>query len=252
MSEYLFHANALGVGGAVTYNGRRTVIPSHAGVVLSAGGGHGSGRSENYDDNGVSFSLAETHVKGSEIAAGIFETITDVRIHDFTIYDRDDVPRLRIGTMEAWMRSMRSLADSESQFEVRLTYGGISVDGSELEPLIDISLCSAPTFAAVTTALPAPAGTLTATGTLVRGFHPPGAVVLSTAGCELAVPSVGRAVFGEFEFKQDYRRVRLLRVKLNSGGVVELTNSGARTATVGGDDGYIVAGAVEGNGSPPF
>lgn len=245
MSEYLFHANALGVGGVVTYGGRRKIIPSHAGAVLSAGGGHGSGRSINYDDNGVSFSLAETEVNGRE-TAGLFETITHVKIDDFTVYDRDDVPRLRIGSMEAWMSSTRSLADSESQFKVILTYEHISVDGLEVQPNVNISLCSAPTFSAARTALAAPAGALVVNGALVTGFNPPAAVAISTAtGCELMVPSVGRAVFGEFEFKPDYRRVRLLRLKLGS-SVMSLASS------IGGDDGYIVAGAVEGNGSPPF
>jgi len=246
MSEYLFHANALGVGGAVMFGGRQSDIPSQAATVLSTGGGRGSARSDGYNDNGVSFSSAETHVAGNEILPGVFQTIAEVQIHNFTVYDQHDFPRLRIGTMYARMTSTRNVDLTEPKFELTLNYDGINVDGNFLDAFVNVELRDAPTFGDVSSILAVPEGAQTITGGLVKGFHPPGdRLMLTSQGCELPIPHVGLARFGEFEFRPGYRRVRMFRLKLQPGG-----SSGPES--LGGDGGFVVAGAVEGNGSPPF
>jgi hypothetical protein len=278
MSEYLFHANALGVGGAVTSGNRRNVIPSHAAVVLSAAGGYGSSTSENYDENGVSFSLAKTTVVGGEIAPGIFQTYADVLITDFTVYDQLNFPRLRIAKMKGEMTSTRNVDLDESHFDVHLTYSGINVDGVVVEPLLDIELSGAATFGDVArtlstdlagyanrfgiaplqlqSALTAPAGAQSVSGALVKGFRPPGSTTLTSSGCVLSIPNVGRANFGEFEFRPGDRRIRMLYLKLQQSRPFELAlDAGAgalASAAPAGGGGFVVAGAVEGNGSPPF
>lgn len=253
MSEYLFHANALGVGGVVTSGNRRNVIPSHAAVVLSAAGGVGHAAAGSYDDHGVSFSSATTNVVGAEIANGILETYADVLITDFAVYDALGFPRLQIARMQAQMTSTRNLQLNESEFNVQLSYSGININGGDVEPDLDIQLCGAATFNDAANALGAPAGVQAVSGSLVKGFRPPGSTAVTSPGCVLPIPNVGRAHFAEFEFKPGDRRLRLLRVKLQSGAIeLAVAGDGAVAESTGGDGGYIVAGAVEGNGSPPF
>jgi hypothetical protein len=197
---------------------------------------------------------------------------------DFRVYDRHDFLRLGIWSMTAQMTSTRNLDDpGESHFKVNLTYEGINVDGVDFKPLLDIELCDAPTFGDVATtlnsdligyasrfgvepldletALTSPAGAQTVSGALVKGFGPKGSTALTSTGCRLPIPQVGSAHFGQFEFRPGDRRVRMLYLKLRSGAIEVTAGGGVRAfgePTGGDDDGYVVAGAVEGNGSPPF
>jgi len=285
MSGYEFHANALGVGGVVSFGGRKTTIPSAASAVLSPGGGEGYGLSENYDANGVSWDRAESRVIGTEIGNGIFYTYTDVLITNLAVYDPLNIPRLRIAMMGLQMATTRNPGTSDSQFEVRLSYRGINVDGADHEPMVDVALCSAPTFKDVATALNGDPGgyalrfgieppeklqealekvedacnpTQRFSGALVRQFSAPDGTV--TTGCALPVPNVGTAHFGEFIFKPGDRRLRLLRLNVQAGfGRPLFMAQGGEgvpqafiAESTGGDNGDIVFGAVEGNGSPPF
>jgi len=270
MPEYNFHANAIGVGGTLTFGGRRVTIPSAAASVLSPAGGEGYAVAEAYDANGVAFTRAESRVVGAEIGDGIFYTYADVMVTNFTVFDRLNIPRLRIAMMNAQMTSVRNVEMPESQFEVRLSYRGIAIDGVEIEPAIDIDLCGASTFAEVTEALNRdPEGavrrfgetavanaenTRTLEGSLVKSLHgPDGAVV---HGCALRVPNVGLARLGEFSFQPGDRKLRLLRLKLKSGPFALAFSTGAAANEAdaesgGGDEGDIVSGALEGNGTPP-
>lgn len=275
MSGYEFHANALGVGGALTFGGRRTTIPSAASAVLSPAGGEGYAVSENYDANGVSYSRAESRVVGAEIGAGIFYTYADVLITNLTVFDALNIPRLRIASMGAQMTSTRSPGMSESQFEVRLSYRGIHVDGADHEAIVDLKLCNAATFEDATeviegdvpgfassfgvgepvleTALANVDTTQTLNGALVRHFCAPDGTVIRT-GCSLPVPNVGQAHFGEFIFKPGDRKVKLFRLQVGpgNGSVPVFFAAGAGEAEAfGGDGGVVVLGALEGNGSPP-
>lgn len=264
MSGYCFHANVLAVGGAVMFGNKRATIPSLASVVLPSSGGEGYAVSDGYDENGVAFTRAESRVVGAEIAEGIFYTYSDVLITNFTVFDRLNIPRLRIALMGAQMTTTRNLEMEESQFELRLSYRGIVIDGAEVEPVLDVALCNAATFGDVATTLnhdlegyaerfgiAAPSlqtalanvgASQSLHGALVRGFRTPEGAL--TTGCALPVPNVGRAHFGEFTFKPGDRRVKLFRLKVQSG-----MPGGAES--IGGDEGEVVGGSLEGNGTPP-
>jgi hypothetical protein len=136
MSDYFtYNASALAIGGALDFDGRRVIVPSLASVALSPTGGEGSSSVINYNENGISFSSADTKVIGFD-NNGEYTTYSTVLITGLNILNR-----LKIDFMEARVESRHVIGD-ESQFSVEASYRGVEVDGVEVAPVIDLELCS--------------------------------------------------------------------------------------------------------------
>lgn len=267
LDYYSFNASALGLGGVLSSGGVKTTIPSLASVALAPTGGEGSAVVENYNAHGISFTRAESRVFGTEVSANIYTTYSDVYITNLSVLDR-----LKIALMTATLSSTRDLNSSESSFDVRIAYRGIAVDGQEVIPTLDATLCAAPTFDAVQSTLSRnlveyanrfgmtsdalvramgnplnPIG-----GTLMQRFDAPAGITLAQNQTAIDVPGVGRAHFAEFLFKPGRRRINLLRIKIGS-GVPDLDNGRSNIVLMDtGPMGDITGGSVEGNGSPPM
>jgi hypothetical protein len=281
-NKFTFNASAIGLGGVITENGCTTVIPSLASVALAPTGGEGSSRVENYCVNGISFSRAETRVIGYETSENVFTTTTDILLTNLNIRDR-----LKIALMQATITSTRRLDAEDSDFNLHAIYRGIERDGDEIEPTLDVELCSGPSGkptnfkqfvekvrSNLDASVPVMGGnkerleralydgrepllTSLVTSTDVRRG---GKVVSTYAGNELVVSDLGSAFLGELIVKRGRRRINLLRFEF--GGLTKqsvqphpnaaITADGPVVALLDGPGvgGALTAGSGDGNGQP--
>jgi hypothetical protein len=271
-NKFTFNASAIGLGGVITENGCTTVIPSLASVALAPTGGEGSSRVDNYCSHGVSFSRAETRVIGYETSNDIFTTITDILVTNLNIREK-----LKIALMQATITSTRYLHATDSEFNMHAVYRGIELDKEEVEPIIDVDLCSGPggkasTFgdfkAKVEADVPGHARLLGVDEWMLRDAlaknHEPmlGTLVTSTqvrrdgklvsrAGNKLQVNGLGDAYLGELLVKRGRRRVNLLRFEFGA-PTGTFTPAGPMLMAMadGGPSGSLTVGSGDGNGQP--
>jgi hypothetical protein len=283
--DFTFNASAIGVGGLLTDGEVTTAIPSLASVALAPTGGEGFSEETNYNQYGVSFTKAESRVVGQKIAPDTYATYVNVLISNFAVRNR-----LKIGCMQASMTSIRNIKDDDSRFEFRAAYRGVSFDGNEIAPELDLDLigcstydefrrhlgCSTKDFAqrfgyagepALVSALTSPRQPAIC-GTLVKPLDAQQALVNSEdsgiilTGHKIVVRDFGSVNLAEFLFKPGRRRVSLVRLDFDERFV---STSPAPDATPvarafvladgggNGGGGSLTGGSVEGNGStiPP-
>jgi hypothetical protein len=274
-NKFTFNASAIGLGGVITENGCTTVIPSLASVALAPTGGEGSSRVENYCVNGISFSRAETRVIGYETSNDVFTTTTDILITNLNIRDR-----LKVALMQATITSTRRMESDDSEFNLHALYRGIELDGDEVEPILDVDLCSGPCGKASTyddflkkfggqisrNAIDSGVENEDLQKALTSNVVPmPGTLVTSTQmrrhgkvvaypGNRVGVEGLGSAFLGELLVKRGRRRVNLLRFDFGSpssdsavaAGVAPVMTALASTDTTGS----LTVGSGDGNGEP--
>ena len=256
-SRYVYHANALGLGGVLISGDTKTIIPSLASVTLSQSGGEGFAMARDYNANGIAFSSMESRVVGAEIGDQIFTTFAEVFITNFTAFDRLNIPRLRIALMNAQLTSTRNVKKNETEFEIRARFAGVNINGEDVEALIDAQLCNTRTFDDAVDHLSGKADDRKALrsagqvrGSLVKGWSRD----LVPKGRPVPVKGLGHAHFGEFTFKRGLRHINLVRIELAGGfPVFKDVDSKSVALAKGGssDGGEYTMGSLEGNGTPP-
>jgi len=273
-SKYTFHASALGLGGVLNVRGKDIVVPSLASVALAPTGGEGSSLIGNYSRDGIAFTRAESRVVGYEVSKDYFTTYSDIFITNLSVLDR-----VKVALLQATVTSTRHIDADESQFELHAMFRGVEVDDNEIEPLINIDLCSRSSYEEVTSSMieGIPADELLAarqpeadsdTARMLKAIGRRDVVRSSivkdlqdkcgnSEGIErrrnqLIVPSFGTMHFGELLLKPGRRRVNLLRFEFDS---QQCTGSSRNTALISsaladGTSGSLTVGSGDGNGSP--
>jgi hypothetical protein len=251
-NKFTFNASAIGLGGVIT---------------------EGSSRVENYCVNGISFSRAETRVIGYETSEDVFTTTTDILLTNLNIRDR-----LKVALMQATITSTRRMESDDSEFNLHALYRGIELDGEEVEPILDVDLCSGPCGKASTyddfvkkfggqisrNAIDSGVENEDLQKALTSNVVPmPGTLVTSTQmrrhgkvvaypGNRVAVEGLGSAFLGELLVKRGRRRVNLLRFDFGPGnsalnaGAAPVMMALASTDTTGS----LTVGSGDGNGEP--
>jgi hypothetical protein len=271
MSDFMYNASALGLGGVIdNADGTRTIISSLASVALAPTGGEGCAVVENYSHcSGISFSRAESRVVGYETADEQHTTYTDIFVTGLSVFER-----FKVALMQVTMTSTHNATDTDSTFDLRAMYRGIEVDGEEIIPAIDFELCSASTyddfanrmlnrystaeqFAVKETELTEALVQRRApfVGSIVTGLHARDkSLVPNGKGNKLFVPGIGTVRFGEFLVKPGRRRINLLRFTFGNLQMHEQPMNGRamllnETTTTGGG-GSLTVGSGDGNGVP--
>jgi hypothetical protein len=263
MSDFVFNASALGMGGVINHaGGSTTIISSVASVALAPTGGEGSSLVENYSSNGISFARAESRVVGFESKPDLFTTYTDIFVTGLSVFER-----FKVALMQVTMTSTRHVLASDSTFDLRAIYRGVEADGEEIIPAIDLELCNAGTYADFTRTLESnvtqyaarldvPEEDLTKA---IRNDRQPilGAIVsavhrsdksLASHGNKLTLENFGTVRFGEFLVKPGRRRINLLRFTFGKDGAVAPQSMQLKADA--GDSGSLTIASVDGNGVP--
>jgi hypothetical protein len=271
MSDFMYNASALGLGGVIdNADGTRTIISSLASVALAPTGGEGCAVVENYSHcSGISFSRAESRVVGYETADEQHTTYTDIFVTGLSVFER-----FKVALMQVTMTSTHNATDTDSTFDLRAMYRGIEVDGEEIIPAIDFELCSASTyddfanrmlnrystaeqFAVKETELTEALVQRRApfVGSIVTGLHARDkSLVPNGKGNKLFVPGIGTVRFGEFLVKPGRRRINLLRFTFGNLQMHEQPMNGRamllNDSTTSGGGGSLTVGSGDGNGVP--
>jgi hypothetical protein len=273
-SKFTFHASALGLGGVINVGGKDIVVPSLASVALAPTGGEGSSLIGNYSRDGIAFTRAESRVVGYEVSCDYFTTYSDIFITNLSVLDR-----VKVALLQATVTSTRHLNSDESQFELHAMFRGVEVDDNEIEPQIDVDLCSHSSYEELTSSMidsiPADEMRLaeepdstTDTARMLKAIRRREVVRSSIVkdlhdkrgngeGIErrqnqLIVPNFGKLHFGELLLKPGRRRVNLLRFEFDSKQRTgESRNMAFTNSALGGDtSGSLTVGSGDGNGSP--
>jgi hypothetical protein len=269
---YHYHANALALGGALKYDGDVTkIVPSLASVALADSGGEGFAEIMNYDRDGVSFSHASCRVLGVDSAHKTFTTSSDVYITNLNLFGRVKAAILQTSISSTRVVTGDFTTESDpdkAQFEMRSMIRGLTIDGIEVIPQLDLELCEWPTYAAFnmeygrrltgsTTSLAVPAADAPIRASFVRTLDdalPPA----PGPSFKLPVPNFGNIHFGELVVKPGARRVNLLRIDFDSTLQSEenmLTGLMTGLMTAGGSSpsgGTMTMLSLGGNGVPSW
>jgi hypothetical protein len=222
---YHYHANAVGLGGVLNdATGVTRIVPSLASVALADSGGEGFTEITNYDRDGVSFSHASCRVMGYDSKYETFTTSSDVFITNLNLFGR-----VKAAILQTSMTSTRDVTGDyttesdpdKAMFTMHSMIRGLTIDGDEVIPQLDLELCEWPTYAVFgaeyakrlggTLALPAGDGIR---ASIVKAFDY--APVGRCQGFRLPVPAFGTLHFGELVVKPGTRRVNLLRIAFDS------------------------------------
>jgi len=263
MSDFVYNASALGLGGVINHaGGSTTVLSSLASVALAPTGGEGSALVENYSKDGISFARAESRVAGFESKPDLFTTYTDIFVTGLSVFER-----FKVALMQVTMTSTRHIAESDSTFDLRAIYRGVEADGEEIIPAIDVELCNAGTYGDFKSTLQGnveqyaarlnvPEASLIEAikvdrqpilGAIVSGVHRRDKS-LACQGNKLTIENFGTVRFGEFLVKPGRRRINLLRFTFGKDGA-----AGPQTLQLradAGDSGSLTIASVDGNGVP--
>lgn len=264
---YQFNGSAVAFGAVLKQGGETRVIPSQASVALVPTGGLGSSIVDNFSQEGISFTRAESRVFGTEYRPGVYTTSVDVYITNLSVKGK-----LRIALMSATISSTHDTNVGESHFKIHTSYRGIQLEEGEVVPEYDFDLIEAPTYDDVRQRLssdipgysrrwalseqriqlavndPNPQEPIG--GSLIRDLKVPGNVQ-KHCGHVIGIPGLGKAHFGEFLYKPGRRRFNLLRVTLGASDDVVVRQAAVMAGGDGGFGGTFTAGSVEGNGTPP-
>lgn len=249
MTRFSFHAAAAAAGGFFTrpFCGP---LPVQAASFLTPAGGYGSARVEHFRFHEIiSFKAAYTQVMGTrhtEKDVDIFDTLAQAVIEDLNILGVVTADRIVARITSRHRSDAASPEMAASPFGSRID--NLKIAGQTMSPVCHPRLFEEQ-FATrtqilgtdIASALGAPAGTPRpsvpgAKDTLrfsifdpirdkVTGMQP-------SQGCRITVPSLGDIFLGEFVVTGATRHLSMLRIELHSP-----------------EEGEVVFGAVEGNGS---
>ncbi|HEX6098452.1 MAG TPA: hypothetical protein VF432_19200 [Thermoanaerobaculia bacterium] len=241
---YDYNASALGLGGVLKHrNGSTTIIPSLASVALAPTGGEGFNEISNYDKDGVSFSNARSSVMGYDSGHRTFTTRSDVYITNLDLFGR-----LKAAILQTSVSSTREVLregdirqqsnPDNARFSMQAMIRGLTIDGIEIIPELDLELCESATYEQFTnriggrgvdayakqfgvekndlqTVLRSQVQPIRAS--FVRDLqHKPTDKFGPRKGFKLPVKRFGHVHFGEMVVKPGRRRVNLLRIEFDS------------------------------------
>ena len=241
---YRYHACALGMGGVLKHpNGATTIIPSLASAVLASTGGEGCSEISNYDRGGVSFSNMRSSVMGYDAAYRTFTTRSDVYITNLNLFGRVKAAILQTSitsTRDVFEEtSFEKQSDPDSaRFSMQSMIRGLTVDGVEVIPELDLDLWECPTYEQFAARIGGKNTDLYAKrfgidpknlkklltdktqpihGSFVRAlrYHPRDAYE-PTDGFKLHVKNFGTIHVGELTVERGERRANLLRIEFDS------------------------------------
>jgi hypothetical protein len=250
-----YHASALGLGGVLNYDkGVTKIVPSLASIGLADSGGEGFVEITNYDRDGVSFSHASGRVMGYDSGYKMFTTSSEVYITNLNLFDR-----VKATILQTSITSTREVGGGSStgspteplpaespdktSFSMHSMIRGLTIDGFEVIPQLDLELCQLPTYAEFArlgdptkslevpppNALPIRTSFVTAIDHSQNGRSP---------GFKLPVQTFGTLHFGELVVKPGNRNVNLLRIDFDSMlGAVQRKGLSAGKAARGGGSG---------------
>lgn len=241
--DYEYHASALGLGGVLKQaNGATTIVPSLASVALAPTGGEGFSEIMNYYRDGVSFSSARSRVTGYDSGYQTFTTTSDIYVTNLNLFDRVKVAILQtnVSSTRNVDKGDESIQESKldsAAFRMHAMIRGLSIDGVEVVPELDLDLCDCPTYAEFTKKIGDYAGTyanrfgvdeqqlrtsLAGEPKSVRASfvseikHGRPDKLGPRKGFKLPVKNFGHVHFGELIVKPGHRRVNLLRLEFDS------------------------------------
>jgi hypothetical protein len=238
LGHYVFNASAIGLGGVLT-SPKRKVIPSLASVALAPSGGEGSSLVTNYDEDGVAFDRAETHVWGSSHSGNIYATRADVVVNNLDVFNQ-----LQVDSMWASVTSIREVLENgdvlDRKFTFQAEFVGVRVNGKEIDVPIDTTpFDENASYDDFVKALGKPA---MASYRELIGLDPESTKTLNRAskgtdqiartrticctavspkaknGFHVAVRNLGTAHFAEALIKQGRRRLTLIRLEIPERG----------------------------------
>lgn len=220
-----FHATAFAVAGDDRPAVGSVALPSTGGVTESV--------VRDFDDGFVRFAEARSVVRG--VKEGIVAvTTTEITITDLTFGDRVHVERLVARTNS---RQRVDAPEAEIDFEGSVLEG-LSIDGKRIDVTLDTTwFAEHPTFASVRAAGIEP----------VTGMPGITCSAYGTASCGegrrgIRIPDLGYLTIGEVYVKNGTRALEMLRLD-------DAPRKG-RVRTLSDPQLPVVAGGVEGNGSP--
>lgn len=282
---YHYNASALGLGGVLQDDrGVTTIVPSIASVALAPTGGEGFIEITNYDKDGVSFSNARSRVTGYDSAHSKFTTSSDVYITNLNLFGR-----VKAAILQTNISSTRDVLETgelatesdpdKVRFSMQTMIRGLTIDGVEVIPELDLVLCECPTFdqftrrideapdtyarqfglgqAQLQTAMAA----LPVRGSFVKDLqHQPTEKFGPRQGFKLPVKNFGNVHFGELVVKPGRRRVNLLRIEFDSTlqvgvqrkGRAALSSRGGTTSTTSPLGGTMTLLSQDSNGAPSW
>jgi hypothetical protein len=275
VSDFVFNASALGMGGKFHHaGGSCTVISSLASVALAPTGGEGSAVVENYEKllendpkRRIAFARAESRVIGFETGRGgneQYTTYADTFITGLSVFER-----FKVALMQVSMTSTRGLDPADSRFELKAVYRGVELDGEEIIPAIDLELCRPSNYHDFTNTLKRDlsryAALLNVKDTelsqAIKNRRQPilGTIVnridrndcaLASGGNKLVLKELGSVRFGELLVKPGRRRVNLLRFEFGSEDASRRELVASNTALLPIGTGSMTMGSLDGNGVP--
>jgi len=127
---YLYHADALGLGGALVLPVRKE-IPSQAACSLPTTGGVSSSRVDNFDHAGISFRRAETQVSGmqqGEGSDGVYRTTGSVVMEDLNILNMVMADKVVVK-----VSSSRRSDGSDPEIQISGHFENLKIDGHPIE-----------------------------------------------------------------------------------------------------------------------
>jgi hypothetical protein len=260
--DYNFNASALGIGGYFVRGGKKVLVPSLASVALAPDGGEGWTSLTNYEEDGISFTRAESRVSGYETSRSFFTTRSDIHITNLSLFGK-----INVGQLQATVTSTRDLDDSdtdEAKFQLHASFFGVDVDGAGVVPRIDIDVCEATykelldrTIRSVEaeSGVAAAESQVTALrrgepirSTMLHGIdHDDKPNMIKEAKNVLKVPGFAKIHFGELLVKRGRRRVNLLRIEF--GNFWEDDHRKGLIASQH-DSGSVTIASADGNGEP--
>jgi hypothetical protein len=263
--HYSFNANAIGLGGVITPKAsKRRVIPSLASVALAPTGGEGWSTVEAYNEDGVAFTRAQTHVIGTS-RGNVHSTRADVWITNLDLFGE-----LHIDSLRASVISVREVVGSDvidREFTFQADYLGVLANGVDTDICLDTSpFDNNPSYEGFVNALAKPE---MAEYRALIGISPTTSLVASTSsapticctaldprkplssGVAIRVNKLGVVHFAEALVKPGQRRLTLLRLELDppEPDAAPLSGTVMMMKLAPGGDGAMSVGSVEGNGT---
>jgi hypothetical protein len=230
MGDFTYHytASALGMGGVLKDDSGVTIVRSLASVALAPIGGQGLSEIPAYDSDGIAFLSASSHVTGYDSAYRTFTTSSDVTITNLNLFGR-----VKAASLQTSISSTREVLESDTprtenhdkaRFSMSSMIVGLTIDGVEVTPEIDLALCQCATYADVgkvyakrRLAMP-PANAQVIRASFVQNlqYTPTTTVGPCQGGFKIPVKNFGTIHLGELIVKPGSRTLNLLRIEFDS------------------------------------
>lgn len=286
MATYHYTASAVGLGGVLKDRTGVTIVRSLASVALAPTGGEGFSEIADYDSDGISFSKARSHVTGYDSAGRTFTTTSDICITNLNLFGR-----VKAASLQTSISSTREVLASDSpktehpdkaRFSISSMIVGLTIDGVEVNPELDLDLCRCATYADVCKeyakrrlAVP-PANAQLIRASFVKDLHyaPTTTVGPQQDGFKVPVENLGTVHIGEMILKPGTRTVNLLRIDFDealrlpqrarastrrqqsaqtaNADAAEVTTTAAEATSLAPQSGTMTILSLHGNGVPSW